>query len=172
MAKTVMRVNGKNGENMSIEDGVVRFKSENVVYDKDVEDFSSFDIINVEEARELVDAKRDVVGLWTKDTQSTKGKTSLLVGAGKGFCWVMEINKTQSQNAISLARSICPSASEEDEELEYKLYAAIQTPKGALFTVGSIGCALGAYFVLGNLQQPLIALVLAGLSIFMFVNVK
>ena len=50
MAKTVMRVNGKNGENMSIEDGVVRFKSENVVYDKDVEDFSSFDIINVEEA--------------------------------------------------------------------------------------------------------------------------
>ena len=126
----------------------------------------------VEEARAEVESSAEAVGKWCEEKRGGKGKTLLLVGATKRQCWVMEVTKSQGPNAVAFAKEICPAESGEEEELEYKLYAAIQTPKGALFTVGSIACALGAYYFLGQEQQPIIALVLAGLSIFMFVNVK
>ena len=170
MAKNVARVNGRNGESMWRENDSISFKSNNVVHTLEVGDFTSFDILNVEDARKAVEyAGEDAVGAWTKEAGSTKGKSSLLVGTGKHVCWVMEITKNQAPNAISFARSVCPSDS---EELEYKVYAAIQTPKGALFTVGSIGCAIGAYFALGTFGQPIVALILAGLCIYMFVHIK
>lgn len=170
MAKTVTRVNGRGGESMWCEDDKVCFKSGNTVHTEKREDFEFFDVVNVEKAREKVGEARDVVGAWTEAMEGTKGKTVLLAGGGRGFCWVMETNKNQSPSAIGFAREIC--AAEEEEDLEYKLYAAIQTPKGAVFTIGSIGCTLGAYFVLSNFQNPIVALILAGLAIFMFVNIK
>lgn len=170
MAKTVARVNGRGGESMWLEDDKVFFKSQNETHEEKAEDFESFDILNVEDAREVVEGSRDAVGTWTQKMEGSKGKTVLLVGSGRGFCWVMETNKSQSPNAIRFARTVRPS--DGDEELEYKLYAAIQTPRGALFAVGSIACTLGAFYAVSELQSALVALILAGLAIFMFVNVK
>lgn len=172
MAKNVMRVNGRHGESMSLEDGTVRFRSQNVTHQMKADEFRRFDIVSVEEAREAIEGTEEVAGAWCDQTPATKGKSLLLLGSGRGFCWVMEITKNQGSNAIAFARNVCPAQSEEEEELEYKLYAAIQTPKGALFTVGSIACAFGAYYAVGVAQQPIVALILAGLCIFMFVNVK
>ena len=171
MAKSVSRVNGRNGESMWFEGDTVQFKSGNETHTAAKDDFDRFDILTAEDARKAVkEAREDALGAWAKDMPPTKGKTSFLVGTGKRLCWVMEVTKSQSPNALAFARRICEPA--EEDVPEFKLYAAIQTPKGALFTVGSIGCALAAYFVLGQAQQPIVALILAGLSIFMFVNIK
>ena len=171
MAKKVSRVIGRNGESMWMDDDVVHFKSGNVDYEADSSSFDRFVVMNVEDARKVAKkAGDDAVGIWSTKDQSSNGKTSLLVGTGKGILWIMEVTKNQAPNAATFAHAVCPS--NEEDEPEYKLYAAIQTPKGALFTVGSIACAIAAYFVLERAQMPLLVLVLAGLSIFMFVNIK
>lgn len=172
MAKNVLRVNGRNGESMWLENDKVFFRSENVTHELEVDDFTRFAILNVEEARAEVEAIKDPVGVWCDETPSTKGKSLLLTGVGKRHCWVMEVTKSQGPNAIAFAKEICPVETEEKEELQYRLYAAIQTPKGALFTVGSIVCAFAAYYFVGIQEQPVIGLICAGASIFMFVNVK
>ncbi len=169
MASNDMRVNGRHGEYMWVEENEVCFKSGNAVHRLDKDAIVAFDIRNVEDARKAVMDATEVVGSWTDDMPSTNGKSVLLVGCGKDVCWVMEMTKSQRSNAIGFAREICPVV---EEEPEYKLYAAIQTPKGALFTVGSIACVFGSFYTLSELQMPIVTLILAGLGIFMFINIK
>lgn len=170
MANNEMRVNGRHGESMWLEGDEVCFKSANTVHRLDKGAITTFDVMNVEDARKAVAEASEVAGTWTDDMPSTKGKSILLVACSKDLCWVMEATKSQSSNAIGFVREICPVV--EDDEPEYKLYAAIQTPKGALFTVGSIACVFAAFYTLSVLEMPIITLVLAGLGIFMFINIK
>ena len=172
MAKNATRVNGRHGERMWLEDGIVRFKSQNETYEFPIGEFERFDILNVEEARGLVEQSRDLAGEWTKEQKSPNAKSLLLVGAGRGFCWVMEVTKSQGPTAISFARGICPSGSKEEEAREYKLYAAIQTPRGGLCAVGSIACAFLAYYFVGIAKIAIVGLLCAALSIFLFTRVK
>ena len=115
---------------------------------------------------------QDAFGLWAYNKMpSSKGKSVYVVARDTTQRWVMEISKNQAPNAVRFCFSIVPKSKEEEEE-EIKLYAAIQTPLGAVFTVGSIACVLGAYAAVSVFEQPIVALVLAAAAIYMFIKIK
>ena len=173
MAKQVSRVKGKGSEVMELADGKVVFRTAGHAYTMDADKVAVMQVMNGEDARAFVEeSPSDVLGLWAYNGMpSAKGKNVYLVCRDTVKRWIMEVSKSQAPNAVRLAQTVCPKSKEEEEE-EIKLYAAIQTPRGALFTVGSIACVIGASFALGNFQQPLIALVLAGAAIFMFLKIE
>jgi len=173
MAKRVSRVNGKGGEVMELEEGKVTFRTAGHTHEIDLDEVALIEVMNGQQAREFVEeSPTDVLGQWAYNGMpSSKGKSVYLVCRDTAKRWVMEISKNQGPNAVRFAQTVLPRSKEEEEE-EIKLYAAIQTPMGALCTVGSIACLAGAYFALGTFEQPIIALLLAGASIFLFIKIK
>lgn len=174
MAKTKgsSRVNGKNGENIWLEDDLLRYKTSGSVEHMPVEVVESLYVANTEEAREAVN-KTDLVphGAWTKEMPSTGGKSMFLVVKGRANVWVMEITKSQVPHASSFVDSVKPADKDDENRLRIP-NRAINTPLGALFTVGSIVCIFVAVFAVYTFRQPLIALLAAAAAIAMYINIK
>ena len=173
MAKEVTRVNGKGGEVMEVSGGVVSFRTGGTAHKMDADKVAVMEVMNAEDARAFVEeSPQDTFGLWAYNKMpSSKGKNVYVVARDTVQRWVMEISKNQAPNAVRFCRSIVPKSKKEEEE-EIKLYAAIQTPLGAVFTIGSIACVLGAYAAVSVWEQPIAALVLAVAAIIMFVKIK
>ena len=173
MAKQVTRINGKSGEVMEVADGAVSFRTGGTTHRMDADKVAVMEVMNAEDARAFVgESPQDTFGLWAYNKMpSSKGKSVYVVARDTTQRWVMEISKNQAPNAVRFCFSIVPKSKEEEEE-EIKLYAAIQTPLGAVFTVGSIACVLGAYAAVSVFEQPIVALVLAAAAIYMFIKIK
>lgn len=172
MAKNAKRVNGRHGECMWVEDALVRFKTSGETYELPIDEFEGFGIMNVADARARIEASRDVMGSWTHHQRRSNAKTLILVGYGVDFCCVMEVTKSQGPSALSFARGICPSGTKEEEQEEYKLYAAVQTPRGGMCVIGTIACALLAYYFVGVARLAIPGLICAALSIFLFIKAR
>lgn len=174
MGKSVTSVRGKGGERMELSGGQVSFRTGGQTHVMRAGDAVEFEVMNAEDARAFASGTpENVRGLWPYNGMpSAQGKSAYLVARDATQRWVMEISKNQAPNAVKFAFSVLPAQSREEEEEEIKLYAAIQTPLGGVFTIGAIACLIGAYFALGQFRQPLIALLLAGASIFMYIRIK
>ena len=171
MANKNSRVNGKGGESMWIADGEFCFRTNNKVQRIPADSVSFIDILNVEEARKLVNSTELVpYGVWTNEMKSSSGKTMFLAATNDECCWVMEIAKSQVPNAGEFVRNFAPAI--EEKERAKVPTRAINTPLGGLLTIGEIVCLLGAVFALYNFQQPIIAIVLSVAAAVMFFFVK
>ena len=173
-AKDSVRVIGRNGESMYIEDEELCFKTANKVQSMPLEVVRDIGILNAEEARESVRTE-DLVpyGKWTGEMPSTGGNTAFLAVRGRASLWVMEINKSQVPNASGFANRVKPKPKDEDDESRLWVpNRAINTPLGALFTIGSILCVLLAIFLVFSFQQPLLGLLAAAAAIIMFIKIK
>lgn len=158
---------------MSIDEGVVGFRTGGTTHTMELGRIKVMEVRNAEEAKAFVaEMPSDVYGLWAYNgCKSASGKCLYIVGRDTEQRWVMEVNKSQANNALAFCNRVIPKTKEEQEE-DIKLYAAIQTPLGGLAAIGEIACILGAYYAAATFQQPLIALALAGLAIFLFFKVK
>ena len=166
MANKTSRVNGKNGESMWVADGEICFRTNNNVQRMPAESSASLAILNVEEARELVNTSELVpYGVWTNDMKSSAGKTVFLAATGEESLWVMEISKNQSPNAQGFVRNFAPGEVEEKGKLPTR---AIDTPLGGVMAIGEIACLIGAVVALYNFEQPIIGLILAIAATVMF----
>ena len=166
------RVIGRNGEHVLLEGDELSFKTGGGVEHMAVEVVTYAAIVNTEQARELVNTS-DLVphGAWTKEMGSTAGKSVFLVIKGRAHMWVMEITKNQVPNASSFVEGIAPK----DEEGKNPLAIpnrVINTPLGGLFAIGSIVCLILATFLVFSWDQPLLGLLAAAASIFMYIHVK
>lgn len=172
MAKTATRVNGRNNETMWVDRDELCFRSAGEVHRMSLAKLLTIGIKNIEVARAAAeDTEREPVGVWVTDMSSSGGKTDFLVVTDSESCWIMEINKSQAPNALQFVQGIRPYSEKELKE-EKKEYAAVQTPLGAAFTLGSIICVFGAMFCVWTLELPLVGLALAAAAIVMFVNIK
>ena len=133
MAKGVTRINGRGGETMEVTDGVVSFRSGGATHKMDADKVAVMEVMNAEDARAFVETSpQDTFGLWAYNKMpSSKGKNVYVVARDASERWVMEVTKNQAPNAVHFVRAIVPKTKEEEEE-EIKLYAAIQTPLGAV----------------------------------------
>ncbi len=170
--KAYSRVNGRNGENMSLEGDELNFRVANKVERMPKEVVNYISVVNTGDARELV-RTCDLVpyGAWTEEMPSTGGKSMFLVVKGRASIWVMEITKSQVPNASSFCEVVMPRE-KDDENKRLIPNRAINTPLGAVFTIGSIVCLILAVFLVFTMEQPLLGLIAAGASIAMYINVK
>jgi hypothetical protein len=171
MAKNVSRVNGRGGESMWCDGEELSFRTGGRVQRMPVGEIRTIDISNAEDARALVQETELVpYGAWTEEMPTAKGKSDFVVATSDDSCWVMEINKNQSPNALSFVRGIKPV--EKPKAEDFKLYAAIQTPLGAVFAVGSIVCVCLAIYFIFSAQMAIPGIIAAIAAIVMFVRVK
>ena len=171
-AKGARRVIGRNGESMQLDGEDLCFKTANKVERIPLEVLSDISICNTEEAREAVTTE-DLVpyGAWTKDMPSVGGKSVFVVARGRASLWVMEINKSQVPNASAFVDNVRPA--DEDDENKFRIpNRAINTPLGAVFTIGTIVCVLAAIFLVYTFNQPVWALLAAAAAIAMYINIK
>lgn len=171
--KSATRVNGRNGEVMWVEEDVLSFRTGGAVESMPAQNLTELAIVDAQTARDLV-KKTELVpyGAWTKHTEGSNGKTAYLVAKGRVSMWIMEITKSQVPNADSFIKKIRPSFMPEDEKAGYIPGRVINTPLGALFTVGSIACVLGASFLVFEFQQPIAAIIVGIIGLAMFFNIK
>lgn len=166
MANKTSRVNGKSGESMWTADGELCFRTNNKVQRMPLAEVKTIDVMNVEEARNLVNSTELVPhGVWTDEMKSSAGKTAFLAATNDDSCWVMEINKSQAPNAQTFARTISATGESEGDQREKR---AIDTPLGGLMVIGEIVCILGAIFALYTLEQPIVAIILMVAALVMF----
>lgn len=173
MAKKVSRrVNGRHGESMSLEGDELSFKTGGKTEHMAKEVVSDISVVNTEEAREIVNTTDMVMhGTWTNEMPTTGGNSMFLAVKGRAHCWVMEITKAQVPNAATFCETVLPR--EKDDEDRFKIpNRVINTPLGAVFTVGSIACVILAIFALYTFEQPIITLILAIAAIVMYINIK
>ena len=172
-SKGARRVIGRNGENMQIDGEDICFKTDNKVERIPLEALSDIEICNTEQARNAVTTE-DLVpyGRWTKEMPSVGGKSVFLVVRGPASLWVMEINKSQVPNASAFVDGVRPTDENEDENKLRIPNRAINTPLGAVFTVGTIACIVVAIFLVYSFKQPLWGLLAAAAAIVMYINIK
>lgn len=170
MAKSVARVNGRNGESMWSSDGELHFRTGGKARTMSQGDIQKIDLTNVEEARKLVtDTELVPYGEWTKEMPSPKSKSDYVVVFNSDSCWVMEISRSQATNALNFVKSVQPESVKPEE---YKLYAAIQTPLGGILTIGTIVCILTAIYFIFSARMAIPGILFAIAAIVMFINVK
>ena len=171
MAKNVQRVNGRNGESMWVDGEDLSFRTGGKVRHMPLHDVRSIDISNAEDAKALVENTELVpFGFWTEEMPSAKGRADYVMVTSDENCWVMEVSKTQSPNALTFVRGIKPveKASADD----YKLYSAIQTPLGGVFAIGSIVCVGLAVYLIFTAELAIPGILVAIAGIVMFLKVK
>jgi hypothetical protein len=172
-AKGPSRVNGKNGEYMSIEKDQLCFKTGGEVRQMPLESVAGMDIANAEDARNAVTTE-DLVpyGAWTAEMPSVGGKSVFVLTRGRSSLWVMEINKSQVPNASSFVSRALPKDGKDDEDRFRIPNRVINTPLGGLFTIGSIACLFLAIFLVFTWNQPILGLISAVAAVVMYFNIK
>jgi hypothetical protein len=172
-AKGPSRVNGKNGEYMSIEKDQLCFKTGGEVRQMPLESVAGMDIANAEDARNAVTTE-DLVpyGAWTAEMPSVGGKSVFVLTRGRSSLWVMEINKSQVPNASSFVSRALPKDGKDDEDRFRIPNRVINTPLGGLFTIGSIACLFLAIFLVFTWNQPILGLIAAVAAVVMYFNIK
>lgn len=171
-AKGSSRVIGRHGETMSVEGEELCFKTGGKTNKMPLEAVASISIENTEGAREAVTTE-DLVpyGAWTEEMPSVGGKSVFVVVKGRASLWVMEITKNQVPNASSFVDRVRPQQDDGESKLRIP-NRVINTPLGALFTVGSIVCVILAVFLVYTWQLPILGLVAAVAAILMYINIK
>lgn len=169
---TKHRINGRNGERIYVEGEDICFKTGGSVEKIPLEVLAGIELTNTEQARAAVNGE-DLVphGAWCEEMPSVGGKSVFVVVRGRASLWVMEINKSQIPNARQFIKDVKPSE-EDDESKLWVPNRAINTPLGAVFTIGTIVGILLAIFCVFSWNQPLIGLIIAVGVILMFVNIK
>lgn len=172
-AKGSTRINGRNGEYMSLDGDQICFKTGGEVRKMPLEAVADMEIVNTEDARNAVTTE-DLVpyGAWTAEMPSVAGKSVFVVTRGRASLWVMEINKSQVPNASSFVSRVLPSDDGEDENRFRIPNRVINTPLGGLFTIGSIACLFLAIFFVFSWNQPILGLIAAAAAIVMYFNIK
>lgn len=170
--KVSRRVNGRKGEVITLEGDELSFKTGGTTEHMASEVVTRADVVNTEEARDIVKTTDMIMhGAWTAETPSTGGSSMFLVVMGRAHCWVMEITKAQVPNAATFAETLLPREKNDEDALKIP-NRVINTPLGAVFTIGSIACLLLAVFLIFTYQQALLGLIAAAASIAMFLNIK
>jgi hypothetical protein len=128
-------------------------------------------LTNAEDARAALDDSHALpYGSWTEGDRSGGGGYSYLVASNKDVCWVMEITQAQVPSARSFVQHNKPTKDKsEGHDVPTR---AINTPLGALFTVGSIVCVFAAIALVFFFQQPIIGIIVAIAATVMWFNIK
>ncbi|MDO4538408.1 MAG: hypothetical protein Q4B54_09630 [Coriobacteriales bacterium] len=172
MAKKAGRINGRHGEYISLSDEQLTFHSGAKSEKMPIAALMDIYISNPEEARkEVSGSNRYVHGQWTAEMPAVGGKSMFVVVADAKNLWVMEINKNQVPNASSFVADVKP-ANEDDKDRKTVPGRAIDTPMGALFTIGSIASVFVAFFLVYQFQQPILAIIVAIAGVLMYFNIK
>ena len=171
MARGAVRVNGRHGESMWVSGEEFCFRSGNSTHKMGTGELRSLVISNAEDARAAADEpKLAPCGSWTEGDRSGSSGCHYLIAKNKSECWVMEITQAQVSNARSFVQQYKPAKDKsEGHDVPTR---AINTPKGALLTVGFIVCVFLAIFLVFTFQQPLIGLVVAIIGLIMWFNIK
>jgi hypothetical protein len=170
--KSSMRVNGRNGESMWVDDELLSFRTGGKVETMPLEGVSLAKLVNVEEARSILSSTELIPhGAWTQKTESSGKKTAYVMIQGRANCWIMEVTDSQRPNAYGFVTSIKPQ-DDEDKGEGYIPGRVINTPLGALFTIGSIACVFGAYFLVFQFELPIPGIIVAMAGLIMFFNIK
>ncbi|MDO4808270.1 MAG: hypothetical protein Q4A07_13595 [Coriobacteriales bacterium] len=171
--KSATRVIGRGGETMQLDDDVLNFRTGGSTETMPVQSITELRIVDAQTARDIVQhTELNPYGAWTKKMEGSNGKTAYVVVKGRVSCWVMEITKNQVPNAHAFAKRIRPQFEEEEEREGYIPGRVINTPLGALFTVGSIACVFAAVMLVFQFQLPLAGIVVGLLGTIMWFRIK
>lgn len=170
MARGAVRVNGRHNESMWVSGEEFCFRSGNSTHKMGMGELKALVISNVEDARAAADEPSLApCGTWTEGDRSGGGYHYLIVKSATE-CWIMEITQAQVSNARSFVQQYKPAKDKtEGHDVPTRV---INTPKGALLTVGFIACVFIAILLVFTLEQPLIGLVVAIIGLVMWFNIK